>query len=383
MRLLHIADLHLGRLLHGRDLAEDHGHCLQQMTAAICSRRPDALVIAGDIFDRAVPPASAVRLFNDFIRPIATQTSTAIVMIAGNHDSGDRIASLAALADRSRVLVRGAIENDAAPLVLSDAHGPVAFSALPFGTEYAARQVFSDLSISTPADVLSAQIAAARRAVPAGARWVVTAHAFVTGAQPSESERKLVVGGIETVPVTIFDGAHYVALGHLHRPQTIGAGHVRYAGSPLSFGFDEAGAEKSMSLVDLSAEGTVKVEALPLLPLHHLRTLTGKLADLIAAPAKPESAADYLNIILTDSERQIDAMNRIRDIHPNALMMTYQKDLVRLETKSIQSARSALSRPEEMIDQFLESVRDSPMDAEERTIAAVALERLRQKDAAL
>ncbi|MEQ1713715.1 MAG: exonuclease SbcCD subunit D [Hyphomicrobium sp.] len=370
MRLLHTADWHLGRHFEGRPLEDDHAAVLDQVFQAIVATAPDALIIAGDIYDRASPPESAVRQFNDFIRRVASETDAAIVLIAGNHDSGDRIGAMAMLADRRRALVRGPILADEHPLVLDDGHGPVAISALPFAYEYAARECFATSDIKSPADVMAAQVAAARRNVPAGARWVVVAHAFVTGAVPSDSERSLsrVVGGIETVPSDIFDGAHYTALGHLHRPQVIGGDRIRYSGSPLAFGFDEEGCDKSMVVIDLDRVGSIATQLIPFSPLRRVRTLRGRLLDLLAGGSKVASD-DFIRIVLTDPERLIDPMKRIREIYPNA-NMTYERDDVRLETKSAKPGRTAATDPAQVVADFLEFARGAPPSTAEAAIVA-------------
>ena len=220
MRILHTSDWHLGRQFHGQPMEKDHAVILDQVFKALIEHKPDVLIIAGDIFDRASPPRRAVSQFNEFVRRVASNTATAIVLIAGNHDSGDRIDAMSLMADTGRALIRGPLVADEQPLILDDEFGPVSFSALPFGYEYEARECFGQDDISCPADVMREQVASAKANVPDNARWVIVAHAFVVGASPSDSERKLarVVGGIETVPSEVFDGAHYVALGHLHRP---------------------------------------------------------------------------------------------------------------------------------------------------------------------
>lgn len=377
MKLLHTADLHLGRLFHGRDLLDDHAVVLDQIADAVNEHRPDVLIIAGDIYDRAAPPASAVSQFNGFIRRIFNETTTAIVMIAGNHDSGDRIGSMAAMADSRRAMVRGPLMSDEPPLILNDDHGPVAFSGLPFGNEFAARECFADTTIATPADVLGAQIAAARRHVPESARWVVVAHAFVTGADPSESERKLVVGGVETAPADLFAGAHYVALGHLHRPQIVGTGHIRYSGSPLAFGFDEADTPKSMVLVDLQSDGTVETKLLPFRPVHRLRILRGALADLLA---QSESSTDFVKVVLTDATRQIDPMSRIREIYENAVVLGYARDENRLETKSASRTQTAMADPLHVIGEFLATVEPDGLSAEDQRLIKAALTALAHRE---
>jgi len=234
MRILHTSDWHLGRQFHGLSLDDDHEHILVQILAMIDDERPDVLIIAGDIFDRANPPQSAITRLSQFLTTVRAASDAAIVMIAGNHDSAAQIGAMGVLADGGAAIVRGPLDEDERPLVMSDADGPVAISALPFAFEYAARLCFEDDAIACPADVIRAQLASARKHVAEGMRWVVVAHAFVDGAATSESERPLtrMVGGIETVSAAAFQGAHYVALGHLHRPQPVGQDHIRYSGAP-------------------------------------------------------------------------------------------------------------------------------------------------------
>lgn len=354
MRLLHTADLHLGRQFFGKSLADDHAAVLAQILVAVETHRPDALIIAGDIFDRAAPPETAVAQFNGFLADLAEYRGTAIVLIAGNHDSGERIEAMSMLADAGRALVRGALRPSEPVLVLKDPHGPVAISALPFAYEYAARECFADPQIKAPADVVAAQVAAAKPGLPAGARWVVVAHAFVEGAAGTDSERPLTraVGGIETVPSHVFDGAHYVALGHLHRPQAVGARHVRYAGSPLAFGFDEEGQAKSMALVELGPDGSVEIDVIPFRPTRQVRTLTGLLDDLLGDGVA--ASDDFIQIVLKDTNRRIDPMKRLWERFPNACSLSYAP----LENKSADGPSTAspgrLDSPTELIGAFVE-----------------------------
>lgn len=375
MKILHTADWHLGRQFYGQSLEEDHAAILSQVLAAVKAHRPDVLIIAGDIYDRASPPATAVRQFNGFVQAVAAGTETAIVMIAGNHDSGDRIASMATLADRNRALIRGPLMAQEHPLVISDEHGPVAFSALPFGHEFSARECYGDTTISTPADVIAAQVESARAHLPEGARWVITAHAFVANATASESERSLQVGGIETVPANAFDGAHYVALGHLHRPQNAGAEHIRYSGSPLAFGFDEAESEKSMTLVQLAGDGSVSFELLPFEPVRAVRVLKGALIDLLTA-ASGSPSGDFFKIVLMDKGRLVDPMGQIRASYPNAMALTYEGDEDSKPMLSNGTTDANLDDPLTVVGEFLGHVRGEDPDEKEMEIVAAALNEL-------
>lgn len=372
MRILHTADWHLGRAFEGFGLEADFAAVLEQVGRAVKTHAPDVLIIAGDIFDRAAPSETAVRQFNVFIRRIAETTRTAIVLIAGNHDSGERIGAMAMLADEQRALVRGPLSADERPLILSDSHGPVAISGLPFGYEFTARECFGDDAIKTPEDVMRAQVAAARRHVPAGARWVIVAHAFVTGAVASDVERPLsrAVGGIDTVPADVFDGAHYVALGHLHKPQSVCAPHIRYSGSPLAFGFDEEGVEKSMTLVELGPDGAVEIELIPFTPLRQVRTLRGTLAELTDS-ARAQRSEDFVRIILTDEGRLVDPMKRIRERYPNACMLSYDRAADVPKPSLARAGATALDDPQRLVAEFLSFSRGTePSEAEARLIAS-------------
>ena len=380
MKILHTADLHLGRQFNGIPLEDDHAVILEQIERAIIEHSIDALIIAGDIFDRASPPATAVRQLNAFLEKIANDTKVAVVIIAGNHDSGDRIAAMSIMTDKARAHIRGNVSAVEKPLILKDEYGSVAFSGLPFSYEYAARECFEDESIQTPEDVLAAQISSARKNVPEDARWVVIAHAFVSGANNSESERSLTrVGGIETVRPEIFDGAHYVALGHLHRPQKIAHNHIRYSGSPLAFGFDEADAQKSMCVIDLNGEGIAQVETIPFTPLRKVRVLRGKHAELLLN----EPSEDFLKIVLTDDAPIIDGMKRLREIFPYACDLNYERNEKDKELKALDTGMASVSNPSDFISDFVKTVQDEPLDKVEQDIIDNALLDIQQREDAV
>lgn len=356
MRVLHTADWHLGKTLRGVSLHEDHAHVLNQIFETVVAEQVDVLIVAGDVYDKASPSEAAIKLYSDFLERVHIETEAAIVVIAGNHDSGQRLGTASKLFDRNRILVRGPVSSDELPLVLEDGAGPVAISALPYAEIYAARRAFGDESIRSPEDVLRAQIAAAKAHVPETARWIVVAHAFVTNCQPSESERTLSVGTVETVPSPIFDGANYVALGHLHRPQIAGRDSIRYSGSPLAFGFDEAGTTKSMTIFDLDPDGQiVDLRTVAFEPLRHVREVKGHLADLVADAAKHPSD-DYIRAILLDEGALIEPAAQLRPYYPN-ILQTLREKARELVMSSAGRAQSKLDDPIGVIGEFLEYVR--------------------------
>ncbi len=374
MRLLHTADWHLGRQFEGHALDDDHAYVLDQVYQIIVSKSPHVLIIAGDVFDRAAPSEAAVRLFNDFIQQVVSHTETAIVVLAGNHDSGDRIGAMGLLAGRKRALVRGPLSPVERPLILEDEHGPVAISALPFAYEYAARVCFQSNEIMSPEDVLRAQVTAAKEQIPPRARWVIAAHAFVCGASAGLSERSLsrTIGGIETVSADVFQGAHYVALGHLHRQQTAGLDHICYSGSLLPFAFGEGDHEKGVLLVDLAENGSVAKDFLPLQLKRGVRTVRGTL-EAILIEGKNHPNHDFFRIVLTDPVKAIDPMKRIREFYPNASLLEYETDAA-LEMHRPGVARATtLNDPAQVIGEFLQFTRNSTPTPEEQALIAETL----------
>ena len=342
MRFLHSADWHLGRVYHGVSLLEDQAHALQQFVRIAADTRPDAILLAGDIYDRSVPPAEAVRLLDLVLSELILELKIPVVMIAGNHDGPDRLAFGSGLLQRAGLTVRGPVEMEASPLVLRDAHGEVEIHALPYAEPALVRSACGNDAIADHHAALAAQTAAVRAAQVPGRRSVVVAHAFVQGGAESESERPLSVGGTGAVGVGVFDGFDYVALGHLHRPQAIGAkrdpggagaatidasaspdawrrARIQYSGSLLKYSFAEADHAKSVNLVELDAAGSCTVERIPLVPRRDLRILEGELAALVAAAATDPAREDYVLARLTDHGALLDAMGKLRGAWPNAL----------------------------------------------------------------
>lgn len=317
MRFLHTADWHLGRLFHARSLLEDQAHVLDQFVALVRDVRPDAVLIAGDVYDRAVPPPEAVALLDDVLARIVLEAGVPVVMIAGNHDSAQRLDFGARLLAGRGLHVAGRNGSDAASVTLRDAHGEVRVYALPYAEPAAVRDALG-VEVASHEAAMRAQLDVIRAAHPAGARSVVVGHAFVVGGAVSESERPLSVGGSGAVAAELFQGFDFVALGHLHRPQTIG-GRIHYAGSLLKYSLSEADHLKTVSLVELGAHGGVRIEPMALQPRRDLRILKGELAELIAAGAGDPRRDDYVYAVLTDTGALLDPMARLREAYPHAL----------------------------------------------------------------
>lgn len=327
MRFIHTSDWHLGRLFHEVSLVEDQAHALDAMRSVLRDARPDALIIAGDVYDRAVPPPEAVELFDDFLSAVTSELAIPVIVIAGNHDSPERLGFGARLLSRAGVHIAGKVLGQLSPVVLEDAHGRVHVLPLPYAEPAVVREVLSRSELVGHDASMRARLEAARAQVPLGERSVLVAHAFVAGAEASDSERPLTVGGSGAIDVAAMDGFSYVALGHLHRPQRVhlpqgpGAGHVNYSGSLLKYSFSEAPHTKGVALVTLDAAGACTVESIALPPRRDVRLLRGTLAELLVAGRDDARRDDYLHATLLDEIAVLDPMSRLREVYPNVLAL--------------------------------------------------------------
>jgi exonuclease SbcD len=280
--------------------------------------RPDALIVAGDVYDRAVPPADAVALLDETLSRIVRGAGVPVVMIAGNHDSAERLDFARRLTGDAGLHLRGRIADPPEPVVLEDAHGPVRVYPIPYAEPAAVRQALDEPAAAGHDAAMAALTDRARADLPAGTRGIVVAHAFVAGGAESESERPLVVGGSAAVDVRRFEGFCYTALGHLHRPQSMAGDRVRYSGSLLKYSFDEADHRKTVSLVEIGADGAVAVEEVALPVRRDVRIVEGPIDRLLADPPLL-GRDDWLLARLTDTGVVLDAMAKLRQVYPNVL----------------------------------------------------------------
>ncbi|MBV1799814.1 exonuclease SbcCD subunit D [Siccirubricoccus sp. G192] len=318
MRLLHTADWHLGRALCGASFLEDQAHLLRgQFLDILRETRPDALLIAGDVFDRAVPPTEAVELLDEILRRCILDLGVPVVLIPGNHDATERLSFGASLLRGAGLHIADSALGQA--IRFEDAHGEVWVLPSGYASPLLLARLFAGEAIADHDAGFGFLCRHLREQCPAGARMVMVAHAFVAGGEECESERLLAVGGAKAVAASRFEGFHYVALGHLHRPQGLAGGRIRYAGSPLAYSFSEAGQAKSVTLVEIDAAGAVRTEAIPLTPRRELRRLRGSFAELLAAPP----STDWLEVTLTDPLPIFEAQRRLAERHPHILGFGY------------------------------------------------------------
>lgn len=378
MRLLHTSDWHLGRTLFAVPLIDHQRAFLEWLVDEIRADPVDAVLICGDVYDRAVPSVEAVALFEWALVELARITE--VVLIPGNHDSAARLGFAGPLLEAAHVHVRANVDGIERPVRITDAlDQSVEVFAIPY-LEPAFQAERLDCERSHEA-VLGAAMDRIRAssAQRDSAPMVVVAHAFVTGGLGSDSERDVRVGGIADAPVSVFDGAAYVALGHLHRPQAIGAGEAtpcRYSGSPLAYSFSEEGQVKSVTIIEIAPDGTIAIELLATPVPRRMTTIRGLLADLLADPSLDACSDDWIRAVITDARRPERPMDRLRERFPHTLQLEFEPDGGVLATGAPTADVRAMD-PVEVVGQFLEHVTGTPVTEAESTLIASAVERTR------
>ncbi len=365
MRILHTADWHLGRLFHGIHLTEDQSLVLDQIVEITKETKPDVMIIAGDLYDRAVPPTDAVRLLDDTLSRLQSDVDLPILMISGNHDSADR------LSFGSRALAQQGLHVAARPnqgfeiIRLEDQYGPVHFYATPYADPALTRQVYGDAGIQDHDTAMQALVGRMRPQTSEGERNVLIAHTFVQGGAESESERPLSIGGASMVRADSMSGFHYVALGHLHCPQEVGSPTVRYSGSLMKYSFSEISHQKSVTLIDMDAAGACTTELIDLKPKRDLRRKEGMLEELIQQAEEDPTSDDYLTIKLLDKGALLEPMSRLRKVYPNVLHI--ERSLRELDPGQRASARDHRGRNDaDLFGDFFNEVTGDELTQEHR-----------------
>jgi len=381
MRFLHTSDWHLGRSFHRVSLLDAQRAFLDHLVATVRGERVDAVLVAGDVYDRAVPPLSAVELFDDALHQLA-EAGVPTVMISGNHDSARRLGVGAGIMDRAGIHLRTDPATCHEPVLLPDADGEVAVYGLPYLEPALVRQEFA-VERADHAAVLGAamdRIRADLAGRPDGTRAVVLAHAFVTGAAPSDSERDITVGGVQAVPAAVFDGVHYAALGHLHGCQTVNE-RVRYSGSPLAYSFSEEHHRKSIWLVTLDAAGQIAAERADTPVPRQLARLRGRFDDLLGDPALDRHTGSWVEATLTDPYRPQEPMAALAKRFPHILSLSFEPDSGS-EDPAVSYARRLRGRSDGQIaEDFVAHVRGRQPDEGESTVLRAAFDAVRAEAA--
>ena len=368
MKLIHLSDLHLGKRVSEFSMLEDQRYILEEILRIIDGERPDAVLIAGDIYDKPVPPAEAVGLFDDFLVRLARR-ETQVFIISGNHDSPERIAVGARLMDRSGIHLSPVYDGHVEPVALEDEHGTVNIYMLPFLKPAHVRRFFPEEEIDSYTDALRTAVRAME--IDPAARNVLVTHQFVTGAARCASE-DISVGGTDNVDVTAFDGFDYVALGHIHNPQQVVRETVRYCGTPLKYSFSEAGHEKSVTVAELGEKGDISIRTAPLIPLRDMKELRGSYEDLTRRSFYENTTwrEDYTHITLTDEEDIPDAVGKLRVIYRNLMKLDYDNRRTRSGGEILGSGQVEKKSPLELFSELYEKQNNQPMTEEQRAFAA-------------
>lgn len=368
MKLIHLSDLHLGKRVSEFSMLEDQRYILEEILRIIDGERPDAVLIAGDIYDKPVPPAEAVGLFDDFLVHLARR-ETQVFIISGNHDSPERIAFGARLMDRSGIHLSPVYDGHVEPVALEDEHGTVNIYMLPFLKPAHVRRFFPEEEIDSYTDALRTAVRAME--IDPAARNVLVTHQFVTGAARCDSE-DISVGGTDNVDVTAFDGFDYVALGHIHNPQQVVRETVRYCGTPLKYSFSEAGHEKSVTVAELGEKGDISIRTAPLIPLRDMKELRGSYEDLTRRSFYENTTwrEDYTHITLTDEEDIPDAVGKLRVIYRNLMKLDYDNRRTRSGGEILGSGQVEKKSPLELFSELYEKQNNQPMTEEQRAFAA-------------
>ena len=375
MRLAHISDLHLGKRVNEFSMLEDQRYIVKQIESILEEEAADAVLIAGDVYDKPVPPGEAVRLFDGFLTALADR-GIHVFVISGNHDSPERIAFGSRLMEKSRVYMAPVYDGHVSPIELRDAYGSVYVYMLPFVKPAVVKKCWPEEGIETYEDAVGCAVAHMKEEVfVPEARNVLVAHQLVIGASRCDSE-EVSVGGLDQVSAALFRDFDYTALGHIHGPQNAGGERIRYCGSPLKYSFSEAGHVKSVTIVDLEEKGNVRVRTRPLIPLHDMREIRGSYAEVVSRDFYRGTAVDdYLHITLTDEEDILDAMGKLRAIYPNIMRLDYDNRRTREGGQLPEKVQRAKS-PLELLEELYALQNNQPMSGEQRELSARLIEEL-------
>ncbi len=363
MRFLHTGDLHLGKTVNDFSMISDQRYILEQITDMVKKEAVQALVIAGDVYDRAIPPSEAVTLLDDFLTQLV-RLGVSVLLISGNHDSPERVSFAEEILKEKGVYIAGVYKEGLKKVTFFDEYGEVTFVLMPFIKPAA-------VGARTNGEAVEKMLAAEEKKEEG--RRVLVSHFFVTdcGREPelSDGETTIHVGGLDNVEASLFDGFDYVALGHIHKPQRIGEKQVYYAGAPLAYSFSEAGRTKTVNLVEIKGEGEVSVKQLPLKPLHEMRKIRGRMDELMAEEvAEAADRFDYIQAQLTNEEELIDPIGTLRSVYPNIMQIVLMKNEGRenpeYESRAVEKRKSI----PELFAGFYQMVRNEEPDEERMEI---------------
>ena len=374
MKLIHLSDIHLGKRVNEFSMLEDQAHILKKILAVVDEEKPNGVLIAGDVYDKSVPSTEAVQLFDDFLVRLA-ERKLPVFIISGNHDSPERLSFANRLIDAVGIHLAPVYNGVVEPITLSDEYGPVNVYMLPFIKPAHVRGFFPDTEITSYSDAVAAAIG--RMNIDKTQRNVLITHQFVTGAQRSDSE-ELSVGGTDNIGAEVFCDFDYVALGHIHGPQNMDSGRIRYCGSPLKYSFSEAAQQKSVTVAELKEKGTLEIYTVPLIPRRDMVELKGSYQQLTLRESYENTTyqEDYTHITLTDEEDIPDAVAKLRTVYHNLMKLDYDNTRTR-HSAAISGAENVETRsPIDLFAEFYELQNGLPMSAEQTELVASLIEKI-------
>lgn len=320
MKIMHLSDLHIGKKVNEYSMLQDQIYILKEILRIIDNEKVETVIIAGDVYDRSLPPNEALELFDEFLYQLSSRNVNVFV-ISGNHDSPERISYGGRMMTENKIFLSPVYDGNVKPITLNDDYGEVNFYLLPFVRPADIRRYFPDENIENYTDAV--KVAIDNMNVDFSERNILVTHQFVTGAELSESE-DIIVGGTDNVSGEVFDGFDYVALGHIHREQTVGKDNIRYCGTPLKYSFSEAKNIKSVTILDFNDKGNIEYSKIPLTPFRDMREIRGTYYELtLKSSYESTNTEDYLHITLTDEEDIPDAIGKLRSIYPNIMKLDY------------------------------------------------------------
>ncbi|MCM2681245.1 exonuclease SbcCD subunit D [Echinimonas agarilytica] len=374
MKFLHTSDWHLGRQLHNFSLIDDQQYVLQQIIDLAVEHRVDAVVVAGDIYDRSIPPANAVKLLDDVIHELIEVHHIPVIMIAGNHDGHERLGFASRQLKQSGLHIVGPLVANISAITIKGKHTDAVFYGVPYADPATVRDVF-DCDARTHEEAMAVLLEQVIQSDAKGLPKVVVSHCFIAGGESSDSERPLSIGGADHVSAELFKPFNYVALGHLHGPQFKGYPHIRYSGSILKYSFSEQHQNKSVTLVTLDQKGIATTELLPLHAQRDVRIIEGLLSDLLEVGVSDTHRDDYLMVRLLDKTAILDAMGKLRSVYPN--VMHVERTGLLAQTDTLELNRDHLAKSEfAMFRDFFEQVNGESLSPQQTELLQQTIEEI-------
>lgn len=364
MKFIHLSDLHIGKRVNEYSLYEDQEYILSEIVRIIDDEKPDAVLIAGDVYDKSIPSSEAVTLFDNFLFMLSKR-NLQVFIISGNHDSPERLSFGSRLIEKSGIHLSPVYNGNVTPVTMEDEYGKLNIYMLPFVKPANVRRFFEDKEIVTYTDAMN--VAISEMNIDTDRRNVLITHQFVTGAMRTESE-EISVGGTDNVDVSVFDEFDYVALGHIHRPQNCLSERVRYCGTPLKYSFSEAGDKKSVTVAELSEKDNLKIRTIDLIPKHEMREIKGTYKEVTAKSFYENTTyqTDYMHITLTDEEDIPDGVGKLRAIYHNLMKLDYDNKRTRSSSQIAGAEDVERKSPLKLFEEFYALQNNQPMNEEQR-----------------